>query len=203
MLQSPSRRDSSVAKSLRRFVSSGWVECKSGANIKALALCLARSPPGRAPIIRRRPVCACDSIVGHGRPRKQAHDEYHDWIRIRLGFCNICGKAITFLPMFSLPYTHYSLIARSEALRRYFVDGCSCEAAAPPVKDPRRVADPSTLRRWFQDMDSTQPPFSFLQRMILKIDRWMGRLEILHHDDLLLSWPIVLPFLRRFWPLRT
>jgi len=144
MLQSPSRRDLSVAKSLRPFVSSDWVECKSGANIKALAFCLARSPPGRAPtativfialptaqckpgtdcaeaaaetIIRRRPVCACDSIVGHGRRRKQAHDEYHDWIGIRLGFCNICGKTITFLPMFSLPYTHYSLIARSEALR--------------------------------------------------------------------------------------
>jgi hypothetical protein len=189
----------------------------------------ARSPPGRAPIativfialpasqgkpgtdwaeaaaetiVRRCPVCACDSIVGHGRRRKQAHDEYHDWIRIRRGFCNICGKTITFLPMFSLPYTHYSLIARSEALRRYFVDGCSWEAAAPPVKDPRRVADPSTLRRWFRDLDSSQPAFSFLQRTILKIDRWMRRGEILHHDDLLLSWPTVFPFLRRFWPLR-
>ncbi len=31
--------------------------------------------------------------------------------------------------------THYSLIARSEALR-YFVEGYSWEAAAPPVKDP-------------------------------------------------------------------
>lgn len=189
----------------------------------------ARSPPDRAPIativfialpaaqgkpgtdwaevaaqtiIRRCPVCACDSIVGHGRRRKQAHDEYHDWIRIRRGFCNICGKTITFLPIFSLPYTHYSLIARSEALRRYFVDGCSWEAAAPPVKDPCRVADPSTLRRWFRDLDSSQPPFSFLQRTILKIDRWMRRGEILHHDDLLLSWPTVFPFLRRFWPLR-
>jgi hypothetical protein len=54
-------------------------------------------------IIRRCPVCACDSIVGHGRRRKQAHDEHHDWIRIRLGLCNICGKTITFLPVFSLP----------------------------------------------------------------------------------------------------
>jgi hypothetical protein len=189
----------------------------------------ARSPPGRAPIativfialpaaqgkpgtdwaaaaaetiIRRCPVCACDSIVGHGRRRKQAHDEYHDWIGIRRGFCNICGKTFTFLPIFSLPYTHYSLIARSEALRRYFVDGCSWEAAAPPGKDPRRVADPSTLRRWFRDLDSSQPPFSFLQRTILKIDRWMRRGEILHHDNLPLSWPTVFPFLHRFWPLR-
>jgi hypothetical protein len=66
--------------------------------------------------------------------------------------------------VFSLPYSHYSLIARSEALRRYFVEGCSLEAAAPPVKDPHRVADSSTLRRWFQVLDSSQPPFSFLRR---------------------------------------
>ena len=153
-------------------------------------------------IIRRCPVCACDSIVGHGRRRKQAHDEHHDWIRIRRGLCNICGKTITFLPLFSLPYTHYSLIARSEALRRYFVDGCSWEAAAPPVKDPSRVTDPSTLHRWFRDLDSSQPPFSFLRRTILTFDRWMRGGEILHHDDLPLSWPTVFPFLRRFWPLR-
>ena len=43
MLRSSSRRDSSVAKSLRRFVSSGWVECKNGADIKALAF-LAGNP---------------------------------------------------------------------------------------------------------------------------------------------------------------
>jgi Domain of unknown function (DUF6431) len=153
-------------------------------------------------IIRRCPVCACDSIVGHGRRRKQAHDEDHDWIRIRRGLCNICGKTITFLPVFSLPYSHYSLIARSEALRRYFVDGCSWEAAAPPVKDPYRVTDPSTLRRWFRDLDSSQPPFSFLQRTILNIDGWMRGGTVLHHNDLLLSWPTVFPFLRRFWPLR-
>jgi len=50
----------------------------------------------------------------------------------------------------------------SEALRRYFVEGCSGETAAPPVKDPQRVADPATLRRWFPSLDSSQPPFSFL-----------------------------------------
>jgi hypothetical protein len=104
--------------------------------------------------------------------------------------------------MFSLPYTHYSLIARSAALRRYFVDGDCWEAAAPPVQDPCRVTDPSTLRRWFRDLDSSQPPFSFLQRMLLTIDGWIHGGEILHHHDLPLSWPTVFPFLRRFWPLR-
>jgi len=28
--------------------------------------------------IRRCPICEQDSIIGHGRRRKQAHDEYHD-----------------------------------------------------------------------------------------------------------------------------
>src|SRR5207302_8140198 len=40
-------------------------------------------------------------------PTKQAHDENHDWIDIRRGLCNRCQKTITFLPPFSLPYTHY------------------------------------------------------------------------------------------------
>lgn len=31
-------------------------------------------------IVRRCPVCLRDSVVGHGRRQKQAHDEHHDWI---------------------------------------------------------------------------------------------------------------------------
>src|SRR5260370_31214433 len=81
-------------------------------------------------IVRRCPICVQDSIVGHGRRRKQAHDENHDWIRIRRGLCNLCGKTFTFLPRFSPPYGHYSLIARSQALRRYFVEACSWGPAA-------------------------------------------------------------------------
>src|SRR6202022_5207925 len=174
-----------------------------------IALPTAQSKPesdwaeaGTEGIIRWCPVCMRDSLIGHGRRQKQAHDEHHDWIKIRRGVCNVCGTTITFLPVFSLPYSHYSLIARSEALRRYFVEGCSWEAAAPPVKDPHRVADPSTLRRWFRDLDSSQPPFSFLRRTILAIDRWIRGGEVLHHGDLPLSWPTVFPLLRRFWPLR-
>ena len=81
----------------------------------------------------------------NGRRRKQAHDEQHDWIGIRRGLCSRCGKTFTFLPPFSPPHGHYSLVARSEALRRYFVEGCCWEAAAPAVKDPDRIADPSTM----------------------------------------------------------
>jgi hypothetical protein len=157
---------------------------------------------GAEAIIRQCPACSRDSIIGHGRRRKQAHDEHHDWIPIRRGVCTSCGKTITFLPPFSLPYSHYSLIARSAALRRYFVEGCSWEAAAPPVKDPNRVAAPSSLRRWFRALDSSRPAFSFLRRTVRAIDQWIRGRQALHHDDGHLSWPIVCPLLHHYWPLR-
>jgi hypothetical protein len=153
-------------------------------------------------ILRRCPLCSRDSIIGHGRRQKQAHDEHHDWITIRRGLCRPCQMTITFLPVFSLPYTHYSLIARSEALRRYFVEGCSWEAAAPLVKDPHRVADSSTLRRWFQVLDSSQPSFSFLRRTVQAFDRCIRSGQVFRHGDGPPSWPTVFPFLHRFWPLR-
>ena len=160
------------------------------------------SEAGANVILRRCPICVQDSIVGHGRRQKQAHDEHHDCIKIRRGACNLCGKTFTFLPAFSPPYGHYSLIARSQALRRYFIEGCGWEAAAPAVKDPDRVADPSTLRRWFRSLDSSVPPFSGLRRTMLTISVWLSRAEILVHDSLPLRWHTVFPFLARFWPLR-
>ncbi|MGH9785948.1 MAG: DUF6431 domain-containing protein [Terriglobia bacterium] len=153
-------------------------------------------------ILRRCPICSQDSIVGHGRRRKQAHDEDHDRIQIRRGLCNLCGKTFTFLPPFSPPYGHYTLIARSQALRRYFVEGCGWENAAPSVKDPDRVADPSTLRRWFRSLDSSRPPFSFLRQTMLAIGAWFSKAETLVHDSLPLRGHTVFPFLARFWPLR-
>jgi hypothetical protein len=157
---------------------------------------------GAEVILRRCPICSEDSIIGHGRRRKQAHDEHHDWIGIRRGLCQLCGKTFTFLPPFSPPYGHYSLIARSQALRRYFLEGCCWETAAPAVKDPDRVADPSTLRRWFRSLDSSQPPFSFLRQTMLAVPGWLSRAQILVHHSLPLRWPTVFPFLARFWPLR-
>ena len=153
-------------------------------------------------IVRRCPICVQDSIVGHGRRRKQAHDEHHDWIRIRRGVCNRCGKTFTFLPPFSPPYGHYSLTARSQALCRYFVEGCGWEAAAPTVKDPNRVADASTLRRWFRSLDSSRPPFSALHRTMLAISAWLDRTEQLVYNSLPLCPNTVYVFLARFWPLR-
>jgi hypothetical protein len=139
---------------------------------------------GAEVILRRCPICSRDSIIGHGRRRKQAHDEHHDWIGIRRGLCNRCGKTFTFLPPFSPPYGHYSFIARSQALQRYFLEGRCWEAAAPTVKDPDRVADPSTLRRWFRNLDSSHPPFSALRRTMLAISAWLSRTELLVHNSL-------------------
>jgi hypothetical protein len=157
---------------------------------------------GAEAILRRCPICSEDSIIGHGRRRKQAHDEHHDWIGIRRGLCSRCGKTFTFLPPLSPPYGHYSFIARSQALRRYFLEGCPWEAAAPTVKDPDRVADPSTLRRWFRSLDSSRPPFSSLRQTMLAINLWLSRAESLVQDELPLRWHSIFPFLARFWPLR-
>jgi hypothetical protein len=156
----------------------------------------------RHTILRRCPLCEQDSIVGHGRRRKQAHDEDHDWIPIRRGLCNLCGKTFTFLPAFSPPYGHYSFIARSQALRRYFLEGCSWEAAAPAVKDPDRLADPSTLRRWFRSLDSSRPPFSFLRRTVLGVSQWLDRGGIVSHGSLPLCAQTLFPFFQHYWPLR-
>lgn len=104
-------------------------------------------------LARQCPKCGSDSIIGHGRRYKQAHDEHHDWIRIRRGICKLCGKTFTFLPWLSPPYGHYSLITRSRALQRYFGEHCSLDMAAPLVKDPDRIPVVSTLRRWFCALD--------------------------------------------------
>jgi hypothetical protein len=64
------------------------------------------------------------------------------------------------------------------------------------------VADPSTLRRWFRHLDSSQPPFSSLRQTMLAMNVWLSRTQILVHDALPLRWHTVFPFLARFWPLR-
>jgi transposase-like protein len=92
---------------------------------------------------RHCPFCDRDSIVGHGRRRKQAHDEKHDWMWVRRGRCLPCKKTFTVLPVWSPPYGHYSYECRRQA----------CDAAAkgnpaPHSRDSTRLPDDSTLRRW-------------------------------------------------------
>jgi Domain of unknown function (DUF6431) len=126
-------------------------------------------------ILRRCPVCEQDSIVGHGRRRKQAHDEHHDWITIRRGRCVRCRRTFTFLPVFSLPYTHYSLLARCQALLRRFVEHCSWEKAAPKFKDPDRLPEPSTARRWSSGLDVSRLWGSFLDQIVARVTGWLAR----------------------------
>ncbi len=125
-------------------------------------------------MLRRCPVCERDSIIGHGRRRKQAHDEHHDWIGIRRGRCPGCGKTFTLLSPLSLPYTHYSLLTRCQALRWRLEEHCSWEEATPTLKDPDRVPDPSTLRRWSDGLDRSQPAPSFRRRTFARLAHWLG-----------------------------
>ena len=150
--------------------------------------------------MRRCPACERDSIIGHGRRRKQAHDEDHDWIEIRRGCCNVCGTTFTFLPLFSLPYTHYSLLARCQALWRRFVQHCSWEESMPTLKDPDRLPDPSTLRRWAHGLNPSQPARSFLRRTLARLAPWLARHRQADHQALALS--ALTRVLRVLWPLR-
>jgi hypothetical protein len=151
-------------------------------------------------MLRRCPVCERDSIIGHGRRRKQAHDEHHDWIGIRRGLCSACGKSFTLLPLFSLPYTHYSLLARAQALRRHFMEHRPWEEATPTLKDPDRVPDPSTLRRWSGGLDRSQPAASFRRQTFARLAHWLGRGAPADPQPEPLSG--LTPFLQVLWPLR-
>jgi hypothetical protein len=66
------------------------------------------------------------------------------------------------------------LLAHGQALRRRFEEHCSWEEATPTLKDPNRVPDPSTLRRWFRGMDSSQPARSFLHQTLVRVAHWLG-----------------------------
>jgi hypothetical protein len=67
----------------------------------------------------------------------------------RRGICRPCRKTFTILPDSLAPFGHYSLRCRQQACER-IAAGNSMEQAAPHCKDPSRLPDPSTLRRWAQ-----------------------------------------------------
>ena len=98
---------------------------------------------------RRCPLCGDDTIIGHGQRRRQAHDPCHDWIWVRRGICHPCSKTFTILPDWLAPSAHYSLHCRQQACDR-IAAGDSAEQAAPHCKDPTRLPDSSTVRRWVQ-----------------------------------------------------
>jgi hypothetical protein len=98
---------------------------------------------------RRCPVCQGDTIIGHGRRRRQCHDDQHQCIWVRRGRCKPCGKTFTVLPDWLAPAGHYSLHCRQQSCER-IAAGDSAEQAAPHCKDSTRLPDPSTVRRWAQ-----------------------------------------------------
>lgn len=151
-------------------------------------------------MVRQCPICERDSIVGHGWRLKQAHDEQHDWIRIHRGLCRDCGKSFTLLPCFSLPYTHYSLGARGQALHQRFVEGRGWDSVALTLKDSQRVADPSTLRRWFGRWQGSTPPVSKLRRVLAAVSQRPSRCVIAASRAWQSSWLALVLFLPLPWP---
>jgi len=151
-------------------------------------------------ILRRCPVCEHDSIIGHGLRRKQAHDEHHSWIGIRRGRCPACKTTFTFLPLFSLPYTHFSLFARCQALWLRFREHCSWEAAMPRLKNADRLPDASTVRRWSRGLDYSEPAVSFVRQTMACVARWLQRGNGGNPQISLLPW--MWSALKVLWPLR-
>ena len=98
---------------------------------------------------RRCPVCGDDTIIGHGRRLRQAHDNQYECIWVRRGICPPCKKTFTVLPDWLAPSGHYTLLCRQQACER-IAAGDPAEQAAPHCKDPARLPDPSTLRRWVE-----------------------------------------------------
>jgi hypothetical protein len=96
---------------------------------------------------RQCPRCGQWAIIGHGRRRRQCHDETHDWIRVRRGLCNHCDLTVTVLPPVCVPGALYALTARQQAMDR-LSEGKSLEESAPDCRDGNRVAAASTVRRW-------------------------------------------------------
>ena len=86
------------------------------------------------------------------RPRTATppgHDDRHECIWVRRGICQPCRKTFTILPDWLAPSGHYSLRCRQQACER-IAAGDTAEQAAPHCKDPSRLPDPSTVRRWAQ-----------------------------------------------------
>jgi len=104
---------------------------------------------------RQCPTCREIAIIGHGRRRRPAHDDRNDWIRVRRGICKLCERTVTVLPAGCIPGAPYSLAARQQAVEQASV--VAAEQVTVCCRDPDRIADPSTIRRWLRRrMESLQ-----------------------------------------------
>ena len=89
---------------------------------------------------RRCPVCRNDTIIGHGRRRRQSHDDRHDciWVTAR-NLSSRAGRPSRSCPTGWRHPAHYSLHCRQQACER-IAAGDSAEQAAPHCKDPSTLA---------------------------------------------------------------
>jgi hypothetical protein len=68
---------------------------------------------------------------------------------VRRGICRPCAKTFTVLPDWLAPSAPFTLYCRQQACER-MASGETAEQAAPHCKDPTRLPDSSTVRRWVQ-----------------------------------------------------
>jgi len=80
------------------------------------------------------------------------------------------------------------------------VEHCSWEEATPALKDPNRVPDPSTLRRWAHGLDHSQPALSFLRQTLTGITDWLAPGDSVDQQAGPLAW--LTRVLQILWPLR-
>jgi hypothetical protein len=92
------------------------------------------------------------------------------------------------------------LLTRSQALQQRFAKHCSWEEAAPTLKDPNRLPDPSTLRRWAHGLDHSQPALSFLRQTLARMAHWLAPGDPTDQEAGPCSW--LIPVLQILWPLR-
>jgi hypothetical protein len=93
------------------------------------------------------PLCRNDTIIGHGRRLRHANDDRHQGVWVRRGICHPCRKTFTILPLWLIPFAHFTLRCRQQAFERISA-GDPAEQSAPHCRDPSRLPDASTVRRW-------------------------------------------------------
>ena len=139
--------------------------------------------PGVIPLAllpRRCPLCQADTIIGHGRRLRQSHDQRREALWVRRGFCQPCRKTFTILPDWVSPFGQYTVQCRQESCERISA-GNSAEQAAALCKNPTRLPDPSTVRRW-------------VHRRLLTLWCWMRagtQGEHLLRSPTILAWDLV------------
>jgi hypothetical protein len=113
----------------------------------------------------------------------------------------VCGKTFTFLPPFSLPYSHYSLIAVARRFGATLWKVVAGKLWRPLSKIPSGWQSPP-LRRWFRVLDFSQPRFSFLRPTTHAVAQALEAGKLLHLGSLRLCRQTIFACLHRSWPLR-